>query len=100
MKVTIDGDPTIIAQFFQVMSWLNTCGYYKGISEFKIRVDNTDKNFNLNFNIEDPILKKQFEQFCNLYNKYNTTQLNTIFRLGIPFGILNQDVVKVKEQLK
>lgn len=97
MTLQLNGDPTIISQMFPMFAWLNSCAFHKGISEFKIRVDNTDKDFNLSIQIDNKVLNEQFEQFCSLYNKYNTIQLNPIFHLGLPYGIINEDVKKVKK---
>ena len=99
-SININGDPVLISQFFPVFAWINNCGYHKGISEFKIRIDNTQQDFRLQFDFNDRVLNNQFEQFCNLYNKYNPTNINTIFHLGLPYGIINKDLMKVKEDIE
>lgn len=98
--ININGDPVLISQLFPMFAWINSCAFHKGISEFKVRIDNSEKDFRVEFNFNDTILNNQFEQFLNIYNKYNTIQINPIFHLGLPYGIANKDVEQVKENLK
>lgn len=85
MLINITGSPQLQSQLFPILAWLQNCEHTNRISEFKIRVDNTDSKLDLKFEFDNSELQKQYKEYLNEFNKYNTAQINPIYYIGNNF---------------
>ena len=85
MKVIVDGNPQYISQLLVIMAWMQNCKHRNSISEFKVRIDNTDAKMDLQFTFDNLDLQQQYEAFLKTFMQYNTTKVNPIFYIGNKF---------------
>lgn len=87
MRTIIEGNPQYISQVISFLAWIENCKHRNQISEFKVRIDNTDSKMNLRFAFDNLDIQKQYEEYLRMYAQYNTVQINPIFYVGNKFKV-------------
>ena len=86
ITININSNPIVLSQMFKILAWVYQISQHKGISEFKVNIDNSDLNFNFDVDFNDETLNKQFEEYKNLYKNFRTQEINPIFYLNAKNG--------------